>query len=490
MANLQDLNKHASSIGLLVDRCVKREEPFGTVWLVDNNRVATCAHLVVLFEEFLPGLKVRFPHIQQEWEIVDMLFHPRFDRKLAHELAKRALLEPVPSPALQDHNLVILKLSRELSSLKQESVTTFNKKIGIAPLPRTKGLSGEVDELGLAIVIQTITNSRKDGSIIITDERNRPIAKLFCKEGKILYAKYGQLSNESAVYQMFAQQLSGHFNFKAQTKPDWPVKDIIIRATDSLILDAHRRLDEIPKLLSQLGGTGVAYVRVFESVNLDILPSETKNSADTIWYHLDGGISIDQLWQFVNLDDHSIYQALIALLDTKQIRPVSFVSNDLNPMQPLELAPHLKLAPWDEIVSLSTHPTVGRSEARKGNLVGLLRPNDPWHLLHNIKLPYKAAGSPLLKNDQVIGMHCGLLPLDPKLHALPSHLNQLLWVESIYQCLNSKGKITGLKPSKKSVGMLIPKTDDSSSGYKKCVKCHSSMQKNAQFCGACGRKFN
>jgi hypothetical protein len=80
-STFRDIAKYSGSVGLLVDRAVKRELPFGTVWLVDRDMVATCAHLVVLYQDLLPALKVRFPTIGQDWSIVDLKFHPRFDMR-------------------------------------------------------------------------------------------------------------------------------------------------------------------------------------------------------------------------------------------------------------------------------------------------------------------------------------------------------------------------------------------------------------------------
>ncbi len=486
-----DIGKYASSIGLLVDRCVKREEAFGSVWLVGDDKAATCAHHVVLYEDFLTGLKVSFPSINQEWEVVDAVFHPRFDRKVAHEMAQRSLSTPVPALALQDHNLVILTLSRHLSGLSRDTATTFNKKLALAPLPRMKGLGGEVDELGLALVIQTMTNARKDGSIVISDERNRPAAKLFCRDGRVIYAKFGKLSGEGAVFQMFSQQVTGQFTLQTQNKPEWSVTSMINRPTDSLLIEAHRRMDEIPRMLNELGGHGAAYIRVADILSPQVLAEEVRADAELVWRFLDGGVAIDQLWEDVHIDDYAIYKALLELQRTKQIVEVPYAGHDaLNPMQPLDMAPHLLLSPWDEVVSLTVHPTVGRPQIRHGSLVGLLRPNDPWHLLHNLNLPYRAAGSPLFKNGQVIGMHCGMLPLDPQLHALPSHLHQMLWVESIQQCLDTEGKVIAERPSKKSVGLKRPVLPGELDGARiQCPKCNASMLKIARFCGTCGQRL-
>lgn len=480
-----EVAKYAGSIGLLVDRCSRRDNPFGTVWMVDEDKVATCAHLVVLYADFLRGLKVRFPASNQEWEIVEAQFHPRFDRRVAVEMAQRSLSAPVPALALQDYNLVILRLSRGLTDLGSDESTTFNKKVSLAPLPRMKGLAGAVDDLGLALVVQTVTNARKEGMLIFSDERNRPTAKLFCRDGKIIYAKFGNLSNELAINQMFSQNLGGQFNFRTVSRPDWWVTEPMSRATDGLLLEAHRRMDEEPRKLEQLGGTSSYYVRATELLDESALSEETRPLASRIWPHLDGGVSVDQLWEVVNLDSYSVYSTLVEMLDAKQIAPVQMMDSDgLNPMQPLQIAPHLLLSPWDEIINLSVDPIVGNAQMRKGSLVGLLRPNDPNHLLHTRTLPYRSAGSPLFKNGQVVGMHCGMLPLDPTLHALPHHLHQMLWVEAVQQCLHNPAKPS--KTIKKSIGMQRP---DPSGSRINCPKCNSSMVKLAKFCGTCGQKL-
>ncbi|MBX9685362.1 MAG: DUF4388 domain-containing protein [Candidatus Obscuribacterales bacterium] len=488
-----DISKFARSVGLLIDRCMQREVPFGTVWMVGDNKAVTCAHHVVIYSDFLQALKVRFPAINQDWEIEDVFFHPRFDQKVAFELAQRSLLEPVPAMALQDHNLVILHLRRTLSDMDAETKTTFNRKLAGTPPPRMKGLAGPVDELGLALVVQTITNARKDGCLVISDERNRPLAKMFCRDGRMVFAKFGNLLNEAAVYQMFNQHISGQFYFQAQAKPDWSVYSQIQRNTDSLLLEAHRRMDEIPNLLRDLGGEGVSYVRAAEVLDLESLSPEVQADAELIWPHIDGGISVDQLWETAGLDDYSIYKALDELYRSRQIVEMPFMGDDgLSPMQALSLAPHILLSPWDEISALMIHPNVGRAQIRAGYLVGLIRPNDPWHLLHSASLPYRAAGCPIFKNGEVIGMHCGLLPLDPKLHALPQMFSQMIWVESIYQMLSGSAKaVAALRPSKKSVGMKLPEMAASQPAANKiqCPKCNSLMIAKAKFCGTCGYRL-
>lgn len=483
----QEIARYAASVGMLVDRCVRREEPFGTVWLVDHNKVVTCAHLMVLYLEELTALKVSFPALGQDWEVTDVGFHPRFDLSLAAELAQRSLSQPVPAMALQDHNLAVLTLARSLSDLTPDFKTSFNKKLSMTPPPIRKGLGGSVDELGLDLVIQTIIAARNDGLLVLSDERNRPVAKLFCREGMVLYAKYGKLINEAAIHQMFAQQVTGQFQFQSTSKPDWNVSATITCPTESLLLESHRRVDAIPRLLTELGGVGSCYAHSVEIMDEPGLAQELQGYARRIWPHLDGGVSIDKLWDMVCLDDYTIYTVLTDLLRTRQVAYMPRNTDSLMPMQPLQMSPASLLAPWDDVTNLTIHPEAGIPQFRQGNLIGLLRPNDPWHLLHSIPLPYQAAGSPIFKGSQVIGMHCGMLPLDPGLHALPQHLHQMLWCESIAQCLGVDGRKVSSRPSKGTGGLVRPA--DKEQNKVECPRCKSLMIKLAKFCGTCGQRL-
>ncbi|MBY0357215.1 MAG: DUF4388 domain-containing protein [Candidatus Obscuribacterales bacterium] len=488
-----DIKKFARSTGMLFDRCLQREKPFGAAWLVGPNQVVTCAHHIVPYLDYLSALKIKFPAIGQEWQISEVYFHPRFDLQIANELVQRSLLEPVPAMALQDHNIALLKLERNLSELDLESRTQFNRKLAGQAPTRLKGLAGPVDELGLALVIQTITSSRKDGCLVFSDERNRPLAKLFCRDGKVVFAKFGNLENEAAIYQMFAQRLSGQFHFLPQSKPDWTVYSMIERSTDSLLLEAHRRIDEIPGLLRSLGGEGAIYARAVDLLELDSLPSDVRVVAEKVWHYLDGNISVDCLGEMVGLDNQSIYRAVDEMYKAGQVLELSSADDDgLTPLMPLNLAPHALLSAWDQIWSLGAHATTGRAQLRSGNLFGLIRPNDPWHLLHSIKLPAQAAGSAILKDGAVVGVHCGNLPLDPKLHALPDLMSQMIWVESVQQMLYDSPKaVAALRPGKNSVGMKVPELLSAAENNDKiqCPKCTALMVKQAKFCGTCGQRL-
>src|SRR5215471_9923382 len=121
-----DVRCYAGSVGLLIDRCLKREEPLGATWLVETDKIATCAHLAVLYADFLDSLKVRFPANREEWGVTNAVFHPEFKLKQAAQAARRSLASSMPALALQDHNLVIFTLTPILPDLSPQLVQTAN----------------------------------------------------------------------------------------------------------------------------------------------------------------------------------------------------------------------------------------------------------------------------------------------------------------------------------------------------------------------------
>jgi len=486
-----DVRCYAGSVGLLIDRCLKREEPLGATWLVENDKIATCAHLAVLYADFLDSLKVRFPANREEWGVTNAVFHPEFKLKQAAQAARRSLASSMPALALQDHNLVIFTLTPILPDLSPQLVQTVNDQLSLPPPPRDRGLSGSLSDLDLGLVLQTITNARKEGTLIISDERNRALAKLYCRDGKIMHAHYGPLSNEQAIYQVVSQHILGNFYFQGGKPPDWPVQDAIARPTDMLLIESCRRLDEIPAMLLDLGGDTAIFQQSTQQLDVDKLPAEVRSTAQTIWPFLRGTVQIGKLWQLARLDDYSIFTALRELEKAGQIE----AAGEQDPLnrynsKPLEMAPEMPLAPWDEIDNLTVDAVAGLPRTTSGHLLGSLRPNDPWHLIHTAELPPEAAGSPIFKAGKVIGMHSGQLPPDPGVQSAAQNVYQLLWVEAVFSCLDKQKAVQSGTVAATTTGS----TQESMAGCREvaridCPRCGSSSLDSAKFCKQCGQRL-
>jgi hypothetical protein len=514
-----DIRAFAGSVGVVIDRSTATEEVLGTAWLLEKDRLATCAHLVAGYADHWDALVVRFPAIKsEEWGVANAVIHPRFDKRRGSRVlgTRGTIIDGQPVLPLMKHNAAVLTIT-PLKPLTDERKAEINKALTL-PAPAGQGMSGNLSEIDLALIVQTINNARKEGVIVLSDARNRPIANLFCRGGKVVYAKYRNLINEHAFFQIFEHRLEGHFIFRSAREPDWEVDQQISRPTDMLLIEAHRRLDELGKMIPALGGEHSQFHRASEEINIGILPEDAREYAGRIWHLLDGATPINMFWQLVSVDDYLIFRALCELFKTRQIENVeeggAFLTSEReialhvsqSKLEPLAASELLQLVPLDPITSLTVDSETGRPRARDGNLLGALREGDPWHLVHNIDLLPEAAGSPVFKDGCVIGMHCGVLP--PAVRSMQSagRLQQMLWVESILECLKLGGEgelaiklsAKGQESARASASFAklprpIATTADQSGCFEaakvECKNCGASSLKSSRFCKTCGQRL-
>lgn len=437
----------AGAIGLLIDRSGEQEQILGSVWLIDSNKVATCAHLITLYGDKLQALKVYFPALKQSHGISQALFHPKFNRKYSAKLASDGLWDSFTNMHLQNYNAVVLTLTPQLAALSDHEKQAVNQSLTVAAPQIEQGLGGNLADIDFYLVLQTITNARKEGVVIISDTRNRPVARLFCQAGRIAHAIYKNLNNELAVYQMVQAHLKGNFFFQVKSQPDWPVERQIARPPEMLLLEAHRRMDEMERFLGALGGPDAIYVRAVPWMNDGILPAEVAETARNLWPHLDGTLPIADLWQVVNVDNYAVYNAMTELFKTRQIENIDDNTEFSPPpvsqlkAEPLQLVPQIELIPGDPIENLCVDHRRGHPRIRSGFLLGSLLSDDPYHLLHNIPLLPESCGSPMFKKGVVIGLHCGALPPAPELDENEGAMQQMLWSECIIECLHDGGEV-------------------------------------------------
>ncbi|MGH9553983.1 MAG: DUF4388 domain-containing protein, partial [Terriglobales bacterium] len=381
----------------LIDRSGTRETVLGTVWLLEENRVATCAHVLAMFAGYLDALVVRFIGCGQERGVAAAQFHPRFNHKLTNKLARETITDAEPMLPLQKYNAAVLSLGN-LQELSVERRLEISRGLMLPVPQKDQGLSGNLTEIDLSLVIQTITNARKEGTIVISDERNHPVAGIFCRNGMIVYAQYKNLNNEFALYQIVQHRAQRYFIFQAMRQPDWPVDKMIARPTDMLLIEAHRRFDEVEKMVTSMGITRESmFTRAVEQPDFNILSPEVRDCAAILWAFLDGTTPTSQLWQLVNCDDYTIFQSMVEMFNTRQIENVQDGGAYLTverraiqslahmKMEPMPVAMQVPLSPMDKLASLSVEMKTGRPRLRIGALLGALREGDPFHLVHNIR---------------------------------------------------------------------------------------------------------
>jgi CheY-like chemotaxis protein len=113
---------------------------------------------------------------------------------------------------------------------------------------RTK-FSGDLADIGVVDLVQTIDLNRKSGIIHITDRDGRRGA-VFFRDGRVIDAEVGRLAGTEAMHRLFSWS-DGRFEMEFK-----PIRrrDVIESPTAALLMEGMRRLDEWTRLLETLPG--------------------------------------------------------------------------------------------------------------------------------------------------------------------------------------------------------------------------------------------
>ena len=449
--NSANLGSFCRSIGIIYDRTTPGTEPICSTFLVSEKKSASLASLLLPFAQNPEALRITFPHAEREFGVSNIHYHPQFDRNLKKEALFQGTLGNGPEAALQKYNCCVLDLSDTLQKISDAQIEQVSQSLRY-PLNLTdEGFRGSLAEIELPLVIQTLNNAKKQGILYICDDMHRPLAQIYCQDGRIIAAKYRSLTNETAIFQIVEKRLSGRFIFRACKPPAWLPTQTIGRTTDTILIEAMRRQDEIANLRQQLAVNDYFMVRAYKTLYLDGISHENRQAAEMIWRALDGTTQADQLWCLVPLDDHTIFSALLEMYVSNQCMrvPLSGTMQFAVPKMPTEeayapafwtanplpLGTLMQLNAFDTISSVSLDPTTAKPRVKVGALLGAIDPYDAEHLLHDIPLLPWASGSPLIKDDLVIGMHCGVVPTSSAMDNPFGVLQQMLWCDAIAQVL-------------------------------------------------------
>ena len=99
-------------------------------------------------------------------------------------------------------------------------------------------MTGTLGLFSLVDLIQLLSGARRSGRLLVQHPKGD--AKLYFEEGQIVHAIFGELSGETAVYALFADE-RGPFSFAVGLPA---MERSIELRTQNLVLEAVRRLDE------------------------------------------------------------------------------------------------------------------------------------------------------------------------------------------------------------------------------------------------------
>ncbi len=434
--NIPDI---AGSIGWLIDRTLNEREILGTVWVTADNTVTTCAHLVLPYFDFLDALVVELPAVGQRFSIRETLFHPDFDRWQAKRELNQDTLHPNLTLALQENNVVVLRLGPPPRPIDQNTLAKANNFLSLPPPEGEETMmSGQASRTELITHIQTLTNARYVGTLNICDVRNRPIARLFCNDRKLTHARFRDAFNEDAVYRLLTDPGEGYrFYFRSEGAPDWVKFAAIDRQTAAVMMEACRRVEDFNRLLQEFGGERKIIAPRAQSISMDLIPEELLTNCITVWQSVTTPVPLRRVLRACSLDGYSVMQALNDLLHTNHLAIVDELPQPAtaNSSPPLPMSPKKEFNVGDPILSVTIDPDSMQVLMETGSALGIRRAGDPWRQIHSIALPPEAAGAPIFMDGKVVGIQCGLVRENLDQNDLFSTLHQFLWVNSVYPCL-------------------------------------------------------
>jgi len=114
------------------------------------------------------------------------------------------------------------------------------------PGSRRTTLSGDLADMGVVDLLQTLEMGRKSGVVKLHDKQIE--AKIYFRDGKVLDAEHGKLKGEEAIYRCLIWTGG---TFEVEFEPiDRP--EMILTSTQGLLMEGMRRLDEWGRLCEQL----------------------------------------------------------------------------------------------------------------------------------------------------------------------------------------------------------------------------------------------
>jgi hypothetical protein len=170
--------------------------------------------------------------------------------------------ELTPGEACQSEGLSELELKRWVLAYTRAARRAVDDQVAAAlaahglevdERPATE-FTGNLAEMGLAELIQTIQYGKKDAQIRI--EHAGEQSQLWCVDGDVVDAVSAQLTGSAAVYRILTlEQGRVHADFSPVQRPR-----TIHASTQALLLEAAKRSDECQQIRSRLGDTLNVYV--------------------------------------------------------------------------------------------------------------------------------------------------------------------------------------------------------------------------------------
>lgn len=134
---------------------------------------------------------------------------------------------------------VELKSNDAMAAKDEKSETKTNLELtSVSRLSPLAAMTGKLQEVPLAEVLQGIEFNKKTGTLTVVSERQQGV--LVVSEGEPMFARWGDLTDDHAVLRMLTL-IKGRFAFTGEVEPG---ERSMHSTLTGLLLEASRRIDE------------------------------------------------------------------------------------------------------------------------------------------------------------------------------------------------------------------------------------------------------
>ncbi|HLG20921.1 MAG TPA: DUF4388 domain-containing protein [Bdellovibrionota bacterium] len=148
--------------------------------------------------------------------------------------------------SLENESSGVMEEPKESFSLEMERPVEASEPPPPVEEKKPKPLSGNLSAMGLADLLQNLSQNRKSGILRLTSNR---VGKLWISEGRIVAAEVGSVKGTKAIYRMLGWN-EGEFELLPMPE-DFKIDRLeqpVTESTESLLMEGFRQFDELEKL--------------------------------------------------------------------------------------------------------------------------------------------------------------------------------------------------------------------------------------------------
>lgn len=426
--------------GFVVDRTASPAKVLGQAFLVSKSRAVACASTIFNYSEAPWALSVNFIYPDIALGVKSIALHNDFDKKAA----RHWYLNQTGTPGEQlilPNDIATLVLDAELQELQPEKLGELRGALTLPFSAANVEASGGIQGVEFVKVINSIMQSNREGLLTLYDVRNIPIARILIGSGVIQKVYYKNLTGEMALFELLYRRPAEGYAFSSQANFSWGnVADVTV-ASERLIMEASRRANDIPQMLQQLGGHDARYQKVVERFDQSLASENIQWLAERLFSSIDGYITLDKLPERVGVDSYTAYQAIREFVN----RGVVSLLNRASPFHasgtlgiPLISHTDFEINAWDPLQAFYLDPLSGKPCWQQGNFFGVANALQPKNMLHTIPLPPGLAGTLILKDYKLIGIHSGAHMPKHGQAAPPVQCYQFMWMGALLDMSTKK----------------------------------------------------